>query len=195
MKSAHYNNARQPRRTPRQQCHHGLDGIMRRGKLHLGHPNSSNPRKLRTTDRVSGGVNNLPTAVGFFDYEPDTVTAYDVGAKKCILVSGASGQLGQLVVKALIARGIPPRKLRTAAIHCAAQVPGHIRVQGVDVMSKKNRSFLVCIALSSSPSRQRIRRRRRPRRGRSQAVKQELWSDPATWPDQKVPRAGRQSHH
>ena len=24
----------------------------------------------------------------------------------------------------------------------------------------------------------------------SQAVKQELWSDPATWPDRKVPRAG-----
>jgi hypothetical protein len=47
-----------------------------------------------------------------------------------IIVSGASGQLGQLVVKALIARGIPPRNLGTAAINCAAQVPGHIRVQG-----------------------------------------------------------------
>jgi hypothetical protein len=47
-----------------------------------------------------------------------------------IIVSGASGQLGQLVVKALIARGIPPRNLGTAVINCAAQVPGHIRVQG-----------------------------------------------------------------
>jgi hypothetical protein len=40
---------------------------------------------LRTTDRVSGGVNNLPTAVGFFDYEPDTATAYDVGSKNRFL--------------------------------------------------------------------------------------------------------------
>jgi outer membrane receptor protein involved in Fe transport len=31
------------------------------------------------------GVNNLPTAVGFFDYEPDTVTAYDVGSKNRFL--------------------------------------------------------------------------------------------------------------
>ncbi|HEY2017332.1 MAG TPA: hypothetical protein VGH38_27695, partial [Bryobacteraceae bacterium] len=35
--------------------------------------------------RVSGSVNNLPTAVGFFDYEPDTVTAYDVGSKNRFL--------------------------------------------------------------------------------------------------------------
>lgn len=28
---------------------------------------------------VAGGVNNLPAAVGFFDYEPVTVTAYDAG--------------------------------------------------------------------------------------------------------------------
>jgi hypothetical protein len=26
--------------------------------------------------------------------------------------------------------------------------------------------------------------------GESPAIKQELWSNPATWPDQKVPRAG-----
>ena len=29
----------------------------------------------------------------------------------------------------------------------------------------------------------------------SNTVKQELWSNPATWPDQQLPRAGEQSHH
>jgi hypothetical protein len=48
---------------------------------------SSNPKYVETEVAGAGirGVNNLPTAVGFFDYEPDTVTAYDVGSKNRFL--------------------------------------------------------------------------------------------------------------
>ncbi len=38
-----------------------------------------------STGSKSGGVNNLPTAVGLSTYEPDTITAYDLGSKNRFL--------------------------------------------------------------------------------------------------------------
>src|SRR5690348_9744839 len=70
-----------------------------------------------------------------------------------------------------------------------SQVPGHVRVRGLNVMSKKIRSFPVAAVLSlvllgsASAVVQ-------ANEGRTPAIKQTLWSDPATWPDRQVPRAG-----
>src|SRR3984957_16544475 len=60
---------------------------------------------------------------------------------------------------------------------------------GVDVMSKKNRSFLV-VSLFPLVLLGSVFAVVQAEDGKSQAVKHELWSNPATWPDQKVPRAG-----
>src|SRR6202046_470613 len=60
---------------------------------------------------------------------------------------------------------------------------------GVDVMSKKNRSFLV-VSLFPLVLLGSVFAVVQAQEGKTPAIKQELWSNPATWPDQKVPRAG-----
>src|SRR6185312_6338182 len=79
--------------------------------------------------------------------------------------------------------------LRTATHNCAVQVRGHIRVLGVDVVSKKNRSFLV-VSLFPLVLLGSLFAVVQAREGKTPAIKQTLWSDPATWPDRQVPRAG-----
>jgi G8 domain len=60
---------------------------------------------------------------------------------------------------------------------------------GVEVMSKRNRSFLVVSALPLVVLGS-VFAVVRAEEGRTPAIKQAPWSDPATWPDRKVPRAG-----
>src|SRR5580658_3000107 len=60
---------------------------------------------------------------------------------------------------------------------------------GVDVMSKKNRSFLV-VSLVPAFLFGSALVVAHAENGGSAALKQALWSDPATWPDHKVPTAG-----
>src|SRR6185312_2394065 len=81
--------------------------------------------------------------------------------------------------------GVP---LETAAL-CAWHSTGSYSSTGIDVMSKKNRSFLVVsvlpfVLLGS------VFAVVQAEEGTAPALKQELWSNPATWPDRKVPRAG-----
>ena len=56
-------------------------------------------------------------------------------------------------------------------------------------MSKKISLVPFCVAPSTSFSSAHSLSCR-PRKARSPAIKQALWSDPATWPDRQVPRAG-----
>src|ERR1700683_3451441 len=79
--------------------------------------------------------------------------------------------------------------LETAALCCVAQVPGHIRVRGIDVMNKKNRSVLV-VSLLPLVLLGGVFTVAQANEGNTPATKQTLWSDPATWPDHKVPVAG-----
>src|ERR1700733_9941963 len=60
---------------------------------------------------------------------------------------------------------------------------------GVDVMSKQNRSFLV-VSLLPLVLLASVFAVVQAEGGKSPAIKQTLWSDPATWPDRQVPRAG-----
>jgi cell migration-inducing and hyaluronan-binding protein len=61
--------------------------------------------------------------------------------------------------------------------------------RGVDVMSKKSRSFLVAslfpLVLLGS-----VFAVVQAQEGKTPAIKQTRWSEPATWPDRQVPRAG-----
>ncbi len=56
-------------------------------------------------------------------------------------------------------------------------------------MSKKNRSFLV-VSLFPLVLLGSVFAVVQAQEGQTPAIKQELWSDPATWPDRQVPRAG-----
>ena len=56
-------------------------------------------------------------------------------------------------------------------------------------MSKKNRSFLV-VSLLPLVLLGSVFAVAQAKEGESPAIKQTLWSDPATWPDGQVPRAG-----
>src|SRR5262245_57974758 len=60
---------------------------------------------------------------------------------------------------------------------------------GVDVMSKKNRSFLL-FSLIPAFLVASVFAVMGVREGRAQSVRQANWSDPATWPNRKVPAAG-----
>src|SRR4051794_26953607 len=78
---------------------------------------------------------------------------------------------------------------RIIALSFAAAVLGHLRVREGDSVSKRHRSFLLASLLpaflfvSVSPVVQ-------AQKGRSPAARPARWSDPATWPDRRVPRAG-----
>src|SRR4030095_8918149 len=70
-----------------------------------------------------------------------------------------------------------------------ASVPGHLRVRGVDSVSKHHRSFLLASLLPAFLLVSVIAVVH-AQEGKSPAVKQTRWSEAATWPDRKVPVAG-----
>src|SRR5687768_18478333 len=70
----------------------------------------------------------------------------------------------------------------------AAAVPGHLRVREVSV-SKRHRSFLLASLLPAFLL-VSVFAVVQAQEGRSPAARQARWSDPATWPDRRVPRAG-----
>src|SRR6185437_12142732 len=81
------------------------------------------------------------------------------------------------------------RPSRDSRALLCSQVPGHIRVRGLDVMSKKTGSFPVVAVLSLVLLGSAFAVVQ-ANEGGTPAIKQTLWSDPATWPDGQVPRAG-----
>jgi hypothetical protein len=78
---------------------------------------------------------------------------------------------------------------RAIALCSAAAVFDHLPVTGVDSVSKRHRSFLLAsllpafLLVSAFAVVQ-------AQQGRSASAAQARWSDPATWPDRRVPRAG-----
>src|SRR5687768_13554303 len=70
----------------------------------------------------------------------------------------------------------------------AAAVPGHLRVREVSV-SKRHRSFLLASLLPAFLL-VSVFAVVQAQEGRSPSVRPARWSDAATWPDRKVPRAG-----
>jgi cell migration-inducing and hyaluronan-binding protein len=79
---------------------------------------------------------------------------------------------------------------RRSVALCFAAVPGHLPLQGFDSVSKSHRSFLlasllpVFLLVSVFAVVQAQEGRRAP------SAKPARWSDPATWPDGRVPAAG-----
>jgi cell migration-inducing and hyaluronan-binding protein len=67
--------------------------------------------------------------------------------------------------------------------------PGHLQVSEVDVMSKKNRSFLLLSLIPAFLLVSVIAVVQAQTAG-TPAAKPTNWSDPATWPNRKVPAAG-----
>src|SRR6185312_10277642 len=74
---------------------------------------------------------------------------------------------------------------RSIAISSAAKMRGHLRIREIDDMRRHYRSFLLALLVPAFflVSAFEVV-------AAAHAVKQELWSKPATWPDRKVPRAG-----
>src|SRR5580765_6271834 len=78
------------------------------------------------------------------------------------------------------------------ALCFATAVPGHLPLQGVDSVSKPHRSFLLAsllpavllVSVFAVVQAQAQEGRRAP------SAKPTRWSDAATWPDRRVPRAG-----
>src|SRR5688500_11544701 len=78
---------------------------------------------------------------------------------------------------------------RTVALCSPAAVLGHLPVRRVDSVSKQYRSFLLASLLPAFLlvgvfAVVQAQERRSP------ATSGARWSDPATWPDRRVPRAG-----
>src|SRR5574342_868867 len=78
---------------------------------------------------------------------------------------------------------------RIIALFFAAAVFDHLRVRGVDSVSKRHRSFLLASLLPAFLI-VSVFAVVHAQEGKSPAVKQTRWSDAATWPDRKVPVAG-----
>src|SRR4030095_751385 len=66
---------------------------------------------------------------------------------------------------------------------------GHLRVREVDCMRKPHRSFLLALLLPAFLF-VGVFAVVQAQEGKSPAAKAARWSDAATWPDRKVPRAG-----
>jgi hypothetical protein len=75
------------------------------------------------------------------------------------------------------------------ALCFAAAVLGHLRVREVDSVSKQHRSFLLASLLPAFLL-VSVFAVVQAQEGRSPAAMGARWSDPATWPDRRVPRAG-----
>src|SRR3990170_7270256 len=80
---------------------------------------------------------------------------------------------------------------RIIALCFAAVVLGHLQVQGVDSVSKQHRSFLLASLLPAFLL-VSVFAVVQAQDGRSPAARPARWSDAATWPDRRVPRAGDQ---
>src|SRR5262245_59643068 len=70
----------------------------------------------------------------------------------------------------------------------AGKAVGHLRI-GVDAVSKHRRSFLLALLLPAVLL-VSVFAVVQAQEGRAPAVKQTRWSDAATWPGRKVPKAG-----
>jgi hypothetical protein len=78
---------------------------------------------------------------------------------------------------------------RTITLSSAAKFRGHLQVAEVDVMSKKNRSFLLMSLIPAFLLVSVIAVVNAQTAG-TPAGKPTNWSDPGTWPNRKVPAAG-----
>src|SRR5678816_3692609 len=78
---------------------------------------------------------------------------------------------------------------RRIALRVAAAVLGRLRVRRVDSVSSQHRSFLLASLLPAFLLGSVFAVVQAQSTG-APAVRQTRWSDPATWPDRKVPAAG-----
>src|SRR5688572_13768348 len=78
---------------------------------------------------------------------------------------------------------------RIIALCLPPAVPGHLRLKGVDSVSKPHRSFLLA-SLVPAFLFVSVFAVVQAQEGRSPAARPARWSDAATWPDRRVPRAG-----
>ena len=85
--------------------------------------------------------------------------------------------------------GTQGRGRRIIALCFATAVLGHLPVRGVDSVSKQHRSFLLASLLPAFLLVSVFAVVQAQNAG-TPAAKQARWSDPATWPDRKVPVAG-----
>src|SRR4030095_292264 len=79
---------------------------------------------------------------------------------------------------------------RIIALCFAGAVPSHLRVRGVDSVTKQRRSFLLASLLPAFLLVISGFAVVEAQNAGAPAVRQTRWSDPATWPDRKVPAAG-----
>src|SRR5688572_5036683 len=78
---------------------------------------------------------------------------------------------------------------RIIALCLPPAVPGHLRLKGVDSVSKQHRSFLLALLLPAFLL-VGVFAVVQAQEGRSPAARPTNWSNPATWPGGKVPVAG-----
>ena len=83
---------------------------------------------------------------------------------------------------------------RRIALRFAAAVLGHLRVRRVDSVSTQHRSFLLASLLPAFLLVSAFAVVQAQNAG-SPAARPARWSDPATWPDRRVPARRRQGHH